>query len=100
MKICIDNKVENRELTIDVDFELVMLSDLTVTFMCTPSVYSYFNILNDIIPTFDGCDCTVVIYQSKDRQSGFVLSGTTFRLVNVSDEKRRLYISGDELRWM
>ena len=43
MKICIDNKVENRELTIDVDFELVMLSDLTVTFMCTPSVYSYFN---------------------------------------------------------
>ena len=58
------------------------------------------NILNDIIPTFDGCDCTVVIYQSQDRQSGFVISGTTFRLVNVSDEKRRLYISGEELRWM
>ena len=49
MKICIDNKVENRELTIDVDFELVMLSDLTVTFMCTPSVYSYFNIFEFLL---------------------------------------------------
>lgn len=100
MKVIIDNKVKKVEIEFFNNFDVYMTSKLNVGVKFY-FVYAPFDMMHEIVQTFNDCDCTFVIYINKNRQSGFTIDSARFSQIALAQKDVfELNIEGENFRWI